>query len=103
MSPHQSVERDERTAAVENASYRWAYTFISFALLIDVMYRGLVRDENAWDLLALVIVGGAVSIAYQARRRVLGKAAVKLGVLIALISGVIAAVVAVVHAMTKAM
>jgi len=50
MTTHQNVQRDERTVAVENASYRWACTFVSFALLIDVMYRGAVRNEAAWDL-----------------------------------------------------
>ncbi len=60
MSMTPLVERDERTVAVENASYRWAYTFVSFALLIDVAYRGVFRHEAAWDLLALAFVGGAV-------------------------------------------
>lgn len=71
MSTHQIVERDERTVAVESASYKWAYIFISFALLIDVMYRGLVRNEAAWDLMALVVVGGAVCAVYQARQKTL--------------------------------
>ena len=66
-----SIERDERTVVVENVSYKWAYTFIVFALLIDVMYRGLVRNEAAWDLMALVVVGGAVCVAYQARQKTL--------------------------------
>jgi hypothetical protein len=72
MSAHQSVERDERRVAVENASYKWAYTFIIFALLIDVMYRGAVRDEAAWDLMALIGVGGIVSMMYQARQKTAG-------------------------------
>ena len=57
MSTIPTVERDERTVAVENASYKWAYILLIFALLIDVVYRGMVRQEAAWDLLALVIVG----------------------------------------------
>lgn len=60
-----------RTVAVENNSYKWAYIFIIFALLIDVMFRGLVRNEAAWDLMALVIVGGAVCAVYQARQKTL--------------------------------
>lgn len=47
MSTQQYVRRDERKVAVENASYRWACGFVSFALLIDVMYRGMVRSEAA--------------------------------------------------------
>ena len=71
MSTHQHVERDERTVAVENASYKSAYIFITFALLIDVMYRGLVRNEAAWDLMALVVAGGVIGAVYQARQKTL--------------------------------
>jgi len=71
MSAHQSVQRDERTVAVENASYRWACAFVTFALLIDGAYRGLVHNEAAWDLLALAIVPGIVCTIYQARQKTL--------------------------------
>ena len=81
MSTTPLVERDERTVSVENAGYRWAYTFISFALLIDVMYRGLFRHEAAWDLMALVIVGGAVCTIYQARQKALPHGWAKTGML----------------------
>ena len=51
MTGASGVVRDERTIAVEDASYRLAYGFISFALLLDVMYRSLVRREAPWELL----------------------------------------------------
>jgi hypothetical protein len=70
MTP-QMVERDERTIAVENAGYRWSYLVLSFGLLLLVMYRSLVRHEAAWDLLGLVILGGAVNALYQWSGRVL--------------------------------
>ena len=38
MNTAPSVQRDERTVAVENASYRWAYLFLSFGLLALVAY-----------------------------------------------------------------
>jgi len=69
MSTHQSVKADERTVAVENASYRWAFTLITFALFIDVACRAWFRNEAAWDLMALAIVGGVVSTIYQARQK----------------------------------
>jgi len=56
MNTHQIVTRDERTVAVENVSSRWGLTFLLFALLVDVAYRGVVYNEAAWDLMALVIV-----------------------------------------------
>jgi len=44
-----SILKDERTVAVENASYRWGYLILSYGLLLDVVYRGLVRQESGWD------------------------------------------------------
>ena len=95
MSASQFVERDERTVAVENASYRWAYGVLTYALLVDVMYRALFRREAAWDLMALVIVGGAICTAYQARQKTLGHAWVMKAVLGAVIAAVIAFIAAV--------
>jgi hypothetical protein len=66
-----SVVRDERTVAVEHASYRWAYLVLSYGLLLSVMYRSFVLHEASWDLLLLVVVGGAVSALYQGSYRVL--------------------------------
>ena len=95
MSTTQCVERDERTVAVENASYRWAYLVLAYALLVDVAYRGLVRHEAAWDLMALVIVGGAICTVYQARQKTLVHGWVMKAVLGAVIAAVIAFVAAV--------
>jgi hypothetical protein len=94
MSTPQCVERDERTVAVENASYRWAYLLLTYALLVDVMYRSLVRHEATWDLLGLVVVGGAVCTLYQARQKILGHGWVMKLVLAACVAGVVAAVLA---------
>ena len=69
MSAKQSVVRDERTVAVENASYKWAGIFVSYALLIDACCRGLLRNEAAWDLLALAVVPGVICTIYQARHK----------------------------------
>jgi len=66
-----AVDRDERTIAVENASYRWSYLTLSFGLLAISAARSLLRHEAPWDLLLLVIVGGGVNALYQARHRVL--------------------------------
>jgi len=69
----QSIARDERTVATENASYRWAYLVLSFGLLLSVAYRSFVLGEAAWDLLALVVAGGAVAALYQGHYRVLSR------------------------------
>jgi len=83
MTGH-NVIRDERTLSVENASYRWGYLFLAFGILVIVAYRGLVKQEASWDLLALVVISGVVTSIYQGRYRVLSGrwAAVLLGVVI---------------------
>jgi len=94
MTGVNGVVRDERTVAVEDASYRFAYVFISFALLLDVMYRSLVRREASWELLAIVIVGGAVSGVYQWRRKILTGHSFKLAFVVFGVAGIVAALVA---------
>lgn len=71
MTTFEPVDHDERTTAVENAAYRWAFGFLTFALLIDVAARSLLRNEAPWDLLALVIAGGILVNLRQARERAL--------------------------------
>ena len=94
MSTSPCVQRDERTVAVENASYRWAYGFLTYALLVDVMCRSLIRHEAAWDLLAMAIFGGAFCGMYQARQRILARGWLMKVVLACCIAGVLAAVLA---------
>lgn len=71
MTTFEPVDRDERTTAVENAAYRWAFGFLTFALLIDVAARSFLRNEAPWDLLFLVIAGGIIVNLLQARARAL--------------------------------
>jgi hypothetical protein len=89
------AERNDRTVAVENVSYRWAYAAMTYALLLDVMYRSLYHHEAAWDLMALVVASGAICSAYQARQKTLAKGwvmKVVLGAVIAIVAAFIAAV-----------
>lgn len=88
------VYRDERTTAVEHASYRLAWLVVSFGLLVDVGYRAFARGESSWDLLALVVFGGMVSTGYQASRHVLGRRWVLVTLMTVVAAGVLAAVVA---------
>jgi len=69
MSLTPEVEGDERTIAAANAGGTWAYNFVAFALLIDFLYRGVYLGEPAWDLMAFVVGGGAVSMVYQIRQK----------------------------------
>lgn len=72
------VERDERTIAVEKASYSLAYTFMGFALLVDVAYRSFVLKQSSFDLLAIVVLSGLIATAYQARQSILNKSSVRI-------------------------
>ena len=69
----QTVMRDERTISVENSGYRWAYLFLTFGLLVVVAYRGFVGRESSWDLLALIVLSGLVTLLYQGIHRVLSR------------------------------
>ena len=77
---HVPTFRDERTDAVENASFRWAYLVLSFGLLASTAWRSFVRGESAWDLLALVVLGGIVAGVYQGREQVISRRWVLLAV-----------------------
>lgn len=90
----QAIERDERSVAVENASYRWGYLFMSFAVLLSVVYRSFVLKESSWDLLAIVVLGGMVTTLYQRNERILGTRWARLSVAAIAIALVIAAVLA---------
>lgn len=87
------VDKDERTIAIEHASYRWAYLVLSYGLLLDTMYRSLVRDQSALDLLGLVIVGGAVSTLYRANFRGLSRRWLWISAASALAAAVLAMVI----------
>lgn len=64
------VERDERTVAVENASYRLAYVVLTYGLLAIVAVRAVAWRETNWDLMALVVFGGGAAAAYQGAHKV---------------------------------
>ena len=99
MTTHETVQRDERTVAVENASYRAAYALVTFALLLDMAYRGAFRNEAAWDLMALVVAGGAVCSIHQARQNTLARGWPMKVALVACVAAVIAFIVAFVKGM----
>lgn len=89
----QSVIRDERTIAVENSSYRWAYLLLSFGLLAVVAYRSLLWRESNWDLMALVILCGLVTTLYQWSQRVLTRRWVFVSIATGLVAAVVAALI----------
>jgi hypothetical protein len=89
MTPR-AVVRDERTIAVENASYRWSYHVLSFGLLVIVAFRGLARGESSWDLLGLVVLGGALNATYQGSQRILSRRWARLTLVTLLVAALLA-------------
>ena len=85
-----TADRDERTIAVENASYRWAYLFLSFGLLATIVFRSFALHQSSWDLLAIVVLSGVVAAALRRRQRAFTGGAAK-SAMLAIIGGVIAA------------
>lgn len=92
MGKMEIVERDERTEAIENASYKLGYQILAYGILVDIMLRAFRFAEAPWDLFALVIFAGLVLTVYQWRSRILTSRWVKLATLafaIALAVGVV--------------
>lgn len=71
MNTEQTLKRDERTVAVENASFKWAWYFLVWPLTIAALYRQHVRHEEVGDLIALVCISSAIAIVYQYRHNVM--------------------------------
>lgn len=86
----QSVFRDERTVFVENASYRISYLVMSFGVLVCVIYRAFFLQQNSWDLLALVLLGGITATGYQIVFKVITRRWIITVLVISVISGLIA-------------
>ena len=78
--------RDEREVSVDRAADRLAYIVISLGLLAVVAYRSFVDGVASWELLGLVLLGGAVSTGYRLRQGVVTRQAVLVAALTALVS-----------------
>ena len=91
-----SVFRDERTTAIEDASYRIAYLVVSYGLLVVVAYRGFVFQESNWDLLALVILSGIIATIYQGAKKVLSRRWLIFSGVVFIVSAILAAALVVI-------
>lgn len=61
------ISRDEREQSVDLAADRLSFLVVAYGALILAAYRSFVLHEVAWDLLALVVVGGAAGLLYRLR------------------------------------
>jgi hypothetical protein len=86
--------RDERETAVDRAGDRLAYLVVSYGLLVVVAYRSFVDGQASWELLGLVLLGGAVGTAYRLRHRALTREAMLVAAITLVVAAVVATVVA---------
>jgi len=86
-------DKDERAISVENSSYSLAFKVISFAILLDVIYRSFVLKQSSWDLLGIVILGGLAATFYQLRYKIATRSSVKAILLTLIFALVIAAAI----------
>lgn len=61
------IDRDERERSIDLAADRLAFLVVCYGALGLAAYRSFVLDQPAWDLLALVVLGGVVGLAYRFR------------------------------------
>ena len=85
-------DKDERTILVEKSSYALAYTLITYAILVDVIFRAVVLKQATWDLLGIVILGGLAATLYQTRYKITNRSWVK-AIALSILAGVVVAVV----------
>ena len=77
MKNNNKTTKDERATFVENVSSRFGYNLITFTLLFDIIYRGLVLNEAAWDLLGIILFSGLVMTFYQYKHKIFEKKWIK--------------------------
>jgi hypothetical protein len=99
MKAQQSMNVDQRSAIMMQGN-TWAYNFLTFALLFDILYRAMVWNEAAWDLYALLFAGGVISLVYAIRHKVLNRNTVMLLAVLGFVAAASAAVVAIAYSMT---
>jgi len=87
---NKKVDKDERAISVENSSYSLAYKIVTYAVLVDVIYRSIVLKEGAFDLLGIVILGGLAATLYQTRYRTATRSMVK-AILLTIVSALVIA------------
>jgi len=67
------LPRDEREQSVDLAADRLSFLVVSYGALVIAAYRSFVLHEAAWDLLGLVVVGGAAGLLYRLRGGVVSR------------------------------
>ena len=94
----QLVATDEREEYVGKRGDQLAYLVMSLALLLLIAYRSFFLKEPSWDLMGVVLLGGAIATGYRLWQRVCTARGAMYATIVAVISGVAAAILVVVAA-----
>jgi hypothetical protein len=89
-----SLARDEREREIDLRADRAAYVVVTYGLLVLAFYRAVAKDEAAWDLMGLVVVGGAVNLGYTAWKRAVSRNLLLLSLSIGVVAAVVAGAIA---------
>ena len=98
MNAISPVTRDERTIAIENSSYKYAYFFLIAALFLDGVYRGILQDSHMWDFFLMFVAGGAVARGYQIHQKAVPDGWVRRGIGILVMGAAMGAFIAIIRA-----
>ena len=89
---------DERTRFVVYQGDAYTGRFMLFAVLIDVVIRGLNLNDpftsSNWDLMLIVIVGGLISSVFQIKNKVIFNRPISRSVIFLVLLIVFSAIVA---------
>ena len=83
-------DKDEREISVEKSSYSLAYNIITYAILVDVIYRSFVLKQTSLDLVGIVVLGGLAATLYQTRYKIATRNT-GTPIVVAIISGIVIA------------
>jgi Co/Zn/Cd efflux system component len=90
MARDRETYSDERSEAIAGKSNAFGFRVMSFLVLADVMYRGFVLKEAAWDLMAIVVSSGLMATIYQVRYRTVNKRTAYLAMFAAVLGVIVA-------------
>lgn len=89
------VGRDEREQSIDLAADRLSFIVVCYGALILAVYRSAVLQQDAWDLLGLVVLGGVTGLAFRLQKGVVTRP----WALVLVATAIIAAVAAVAMAL----
>jgi hypothetical protein len=87
------IVRDEREHAVDLAADRLAFLVVCYGALLLAAWRSFALGQQSWDLLGLVVAGGAVGLAYRVQKGVVNRPWALVLLVTILAAGAVAAIV----------